>query len=70
MLTTEQVMLESAGSTAANTFSTAPLSTDSFINAGLQIDAFDFGETSEWMQDDFWFLNEAVDGDPHAHPLC
>jgi hypothetical protein len=39
------------------------------MNAGLQINAFDFGETSGWMQDDFWFLNEAVDGESYAHPL-
>jgi hypothetical protein len=45
------------------------ISTDSFTNAGLDIDAFDFGETSEWMLDDFWFLNEALDADSHANHL-
>jgi hypothetical protein len=48
---------------------TGVLSTDSFVTAGLHIDAFDFGETSEWMLDDFWFLNEALDVDAHAQQL-
>ncbi|KAF7672800.1 hypothetical protein GT037_009301 [Alternaria burnsii] len=39
-------------------YSAEALSTDSFADVGLRIDAFDFGETSEWMLDDFWFLNE------------
>jgi hypothetical protein len=46
-----------------------PLSAEPFINAGLRIDAFDFGETSEWMLDDFWFLNEPLDIDDQGHHL-
>lgn len=30
---------------------------ESFTNAGLRLDAFDLGDTSEWM-DDFWYLQE------------
>lgn len=35
------------------------LSAQTFSDAGLQLDVFDFGSTSEWMLDDFWFLNNA-----------
>ncbi|CAG5188144.1 uncharacterized protein ALTATR162_LOCUS11884 [Alternaria atra] len=45
------------------------LSTDSFADAGLRIDAFDFGETSEWMLDDFWFLNEPFESGSQTHYL-
>jgi hypothetical protein len=34
------------------------LTTDSFVAAGLQLDAFDFADTTDWMMGDFWFLND------------
>ncbi|CAN9379685.1 unnamed protein product [Alternaria alternata] len=50
-------------------YSAAALSTDSFADVGLRIDAFDFGETSEWMLDDFWFLNEPFGSECQANHL-
>jgi hypothetical protein len=29
----------------------------SFADAGLRLDAFDVGDTSEFLMDDLWFLN-------------
>jgi hypothetical protein len=37
--------------------STESLTADSFADAGLRLDAFDFGDTSEYLMDDLWFLN-------------
>jgi hypothetical protein len=50
-------------------FSVESPPTDSFADAGLRIDAFDFGETSEWMLDDFWFLNETFESGSQTHHL-
>ncbi|RYO57647.1 hypothetical protein AA0116_g7495 [Alternaria tenuissima] len=50
-------------------YSAEALSTDSFADVGLRIDAFDFGETSEWMLDDFWFLNEPFGNECQANHL-
>jgi hypothetical protein len=37
--------------------STESLTAYSFEDAGLRLDAFDFGDTSEYLTDDLWFLN-------------
>ncbi|KAF2107497.1 hypothetical protein BDV96DRAFT_606350 [Lophiotrema nucula] len=31
---------------------------DTFADGGMRLDGFDLGNTSEWMLDDFWFLND------------
>jgi hypothetical protein len=31
--------------------------TDSYADAGLRLDTFDLGDTSEFLMDDLWFLN-------------
>ena len=62
-LTKRQVFIEESSSTTipvngiSNT-TTEPLSAEGFTNAGLRLDAFDLGSTSEWMMDDFWFFND------------
>jgi hypothetical protein len=67
------VILENAGSRAKQVHtgdhSAESFLTDSFINAGLQIDAFNFGETFDCILNDFWFLHEALDVYAHAHQL-
>lgn len=35
-----------------------PISAESFTDAGLRLDAFDYGSASEWMLDDFWFIDD------------
>jgi hypothetical protein len=37
--------------------STDPPPVESFASAGLQLDAFGFGDSSEFLMDDLWFLN-------------
>lgn len=36
------------------------LATDVFADAGLHLDAFDIGDTPEFMMDDLWFLNVPI----------
>ncbi|KAG9195951.1 hypothetical protein G6011_01072 [Alternaria panax] len=48
-------------------FSSEAPSIVSFTDTGLRVDAFDLGETSEWMSDDFWFLNEPFENVTQIH---
>ena len=66
----DQVLLEDSPLAAKQVdgqpdLSTTLLSSETFANAGLRLDAFDLGDASEWMFDDFWFLNE-LDVDSQA----
>jgi hypothetical protein len=33
------------------------LTAESFADAGLRLDAFEYSETSDFMMDDLWFFN-------------
>lgn len=73
MLTTKQVVLEDHHPTvpqlnATSTESAEPLSVESFVDAGLRLDAFDLGGASEWMLDDFWFLDSAPPNTSNDQP--
>lgn len=43
---------------AVNTSAASAIPSNAFPNPGLRLDSFDFGNTSEWMLDDFWFFND------------
>lgn len=59
----KQVLLEDISATPTHVNATSntaaePPSAEAFAHAGLRLDAFDIGDTSEWMLDDFWFFND------------